>query len=259
MTDMLWRRRFAAHPARYPALAAIAAAPPPAALDALQATTLLSRAGVDLGAADPSNCVFPHADARGEFAFGIASSPFSHGGQLPRPTVIALDRVFLCAKCICAQCITRLSSGLDLYDGSDRIRHVRMSRNGSMRARAERRPAGAPDGLRGVAGGSDDCRPIGGLDRAVEAIRRGHRRLVRAWPMQPRSECVCTFRCRRTTAIAHAPGSDPTGPANCVHGSQFDSPAQVMPLPAPIRRDDRPRLLDLPPGLPLDRWTQENA
>lgn len=40
VADTVWLQRFAMHPARYPALAAIAAAPAPAALDAPQAPTL---------------------------------------------------------------------------------------------------------------------------------------------------------------------------------------------------------------------------
>jgi len=40
VADTIWLQRFAKHPAQYPALTAIAAAPIPAALDAVQATTL---------------------------------------------------------------------------------------------------------------------------------------------------------------------------------------------------------------------------
>lgn len=40
VADTIWLQRFAQHPAHYPALRAIAAAPVPAALDAVQATTL---------------------------------------------------------------------------------------------------------------------------------------------------------------------------------------------------------------------------
>lgn len=40
VADTLWLQRFARHPAQYPALTAIAAAPTPAALDAVQADTL---------------------------------------------------------------------------------------------------------------------------------------------------------------------------------------------------------------------------
>lgn len=40
VADTIWLQRFAQHPAQYPALRAIAAAPVPAALDAVQATTL---------------------------------------------------------------------------------------------------------------------------------------------------------------------------------------------------------------------------
>ncbi len=40
VADTLWLQRFAKHPAQYPALTAIAVAPTPTALDAVQATTL---------------------------------------------------------------------------------------------------------------------------------------------------------------------------------------------------------------------------
>lgn len=40
VADTIWLQRFAEHPAQYPALRAIAAAPSPAALDAVQAATL---------------------------------------------------------------------------------------------------------------------------------------------------------------------------------------------------------------------------
>ena len=40
VADTIWLQRFAKHPAQYSALAAIAAAPTPVALDAVQAATL---------------------------------------------------------------------------------------------------------------------------------------------------------------------------------------------------------------------------